>query len=195
MTNHHRNKVRIAAVATALAELKDQVVFVGGAVVSLYGENPEMMDIRVTDDVDVIIEIANRGKYIQLQERLRALGFKEDIESNVICRWKINEIIVDVMPNDPDILGFTNPWYEEGYLNKISIDVQKEKVSIFSAPYFLATKFVALETRKDGPKGRVFDWRWSRGFEDIVKIINEIDLLEQMDETSPELNAFFKTIF
>jgi len=119
MTNHHTNQVRIAAVAQALAELNNEVVFVGGAVVSLYSPKPEMMDIRVTDDVDVIIEIANRGKYIQLQERLRELGFKEDIESNVICRWKINGIIVDIMPNDPSILGFSNPWYEEGYKNKV----------------------------------------------------------------------------
>lgn len=195
MTNHHRNQVRIAAVAKALAELNEQVVFIGGAVVSLYGHNPELMDIRVTDDVDVIIEIANRGKYMLLQERLRDLGFTEDIESNVICRWRINGVIVDIMPNDPAILGFSNPWYEEGYFHRIVNNVHGIDVNIFSVPYFLAAKFVALQTRTDGLQGRIFDWRWSRDFEDIVKIVNEIDLFDYLEQTSQELKVFLKTSF
>lgn len=78
--SHHTNVVRIKAVANALRELNDQVVYIGGAVVSLYVDHPELMDLRVTDDVDVIIELANRGKYMLLQERLREIGFKEDVD-------------------------------------------------------------------------------------------------------------------
>jgi len=55
--------------------------------------------------------------------------------------------------------------------------VQEVDVSIFSEPYFIATKIVALNTRTNGKAGRIFDWRWSRDFEDIVKIIREVDLL------------------
>jgi hypothetical protein len=195
MNNHHTNIVRIVAVARALVELNEEVVFIGGAVVSLYSNKPELMDLRVTDDVDIVIEIANRGKYIQLQERLRALGFQEDIESNVICRWKINGIVVDIMPNDPDIIGFTNPWYEEGYKHKIVKTVKDIEVNIFSAPYFLATKLVALKTRPSGPDGKAIDWRWSQDFEDIVKVINEIDLFEHLAQTSGEIKLFLKSSF
>ena len=36
--NHHRNITRIKAVSNALEDLKDLVVFVGGATVSLYAD-------------------------------------------------------------------------------------------------------------------------------------------------------------
>ena len=56
--NHHINIVRIKAVANALKELNEKVVFVGGATISLYADKP-VMEIRPTDDIDVIIEVLN----------------------------------------------------------------------------------------------------------------------------------------
>ena len=58
--NNHKNIVRIKAVARALAELTEKVVFVGGATLSLYPTIP-VFEPRPTDDVDVIIEILNYG--------------------------------------------------------------------------------------------------------------------------------------
>lgn len=40
MVNSFRNLVRIKVVAKALQELNNQVVFVGGAVVDLYADDP-----------------------------------------------------------------------------------------------------------------------------------------------------------
>ena len=48
--SHRENITRIKAVYNALEELADQVVFVGGATVSLYGERPAG-EVRPTDDV------------------------------------------------------------------------------------------------------------------------------------------------
>ncbi len=48
--SHHTNIVRIKAVADALAELKEKVVFVGGATISLYPDRP-VLEVRPTDDV------------------------------------------------------------------------------------------------------------------------------------------------
>ena len=191
--SHHHNLLRIVTVARALAELNKDVVFVGGAVVSLYSQKPHLIDLRVTDDIDVIIEIANRGKYILLQERLRTLGFTEDAESNIICRWKVQGIIVDIMPNDADILGFSNPWYDEGYRNRIKTSAIDQEIQIFTAPYFIASKLVALNSRLDGD--RLFDWRWSRDFEDIMKIISEVDLFDESTCMSKELRVFIKSAF
>jgi len=56
--DYHTNIIRIKAVANALDSLKEKVVFVGGATVSLYANRP-VLEIRPTDDVDVIIEILN----------------------------------------------------------------------------------------------------------------------------------------
>jgi hypothetical protein len=56
--SHHVNIVRIKVVANALDTLKEKVVFVGGATISLYPDKP-VLEVRPTDDVDVIIEILN----------------------------------------------------------------------------------------------------------------------------------------
>ena len=87
--NHHQNITRIKAVYNALGPLKNNVVFVGGATVSLYAEYengiPEDL-VRHTDDVDILIELWAYHDYAKMEEQLRSFGFKNDIESGVICR-------------------------------------------------------------------------------------------------------------
>ena len=56
--SNHTNIVRIKAVNNALQELRDYVVFVGGATISLYADRP-IHEVRPTDDIDVIVEILN----------------------------------------------------------------------------------------------------------------------------------------
>lgn len=46
MVNSYRNIVRIKVVAKALRELNNKVVFVGGAVVDLYADDPTRGEIR-----------------------------------------------------------------------------------------------------------------------------------------------------
>jgi hypothetical protein len=170
--NYLSNISRIKVIANAFKDIKNEVIFVGGAVVSLYCKDPELIHLRITDDVDVVIEIKSYGMYMHLQEKLRELEFNEDNESQVICRWKYKGIIVDIMPNDPDILGFSNSWYKEGGLYKEKFDLDAD-TSIYILPslYFLATKFEALKNRDGG-----VDWRWSQDFEDIIKLLLEIEI-------------------
>jgi hypothetical protein len=109
MNNHHTNLVRLRAVASALAELNEKVVFVGGATVSLYATDSAAAESRPTDDIDVVVEVATYGEFSsQIEERLRQLGFMNDHESTVICRYKIHGLIVDIMPTNPEVLGFSN---------------------------------------------------------------------------------------
>jgi len=90
-----------------IRSLNEKVVFIGGATVSLYSERTAF-EVRPTDDVDVIIELLNNKDRTELDEKLRNFGFINDIESGIICRYKIQGLIVDVMPtNDPSI-GFEN---------------------------------------------------------------------------------------
>lgn len=74
MNHTHENIVRIKAVHNLLAELKDKVVFVGGATVSLYAQR-ETTAIRETKDVDILIEIASTWDYADIEEQLRKIGF------------------------------------------------------------------------------------------------------------------------
>ncbi|MGX5817164.1 hypothetical protein ACWKWU_03160 [Chitinophaga lutea] len=161
----HDNIVRIRAVANYLKGLHQPYVFVGGATVSLYATKTDISaSIRPTDDVDVVVELASYADHSQLEERLSALGFANDKESGVICRYSIHGIIVDIMPISSSILGFSNKWYPEGFRHAIrySLDANTD-ILIFSVPYFLASKWEAHKTRGG-------DFRSSHDFEDMVYI-------------------------
>lgn len=174
----------------ALAKLKEKVVFVGGATISLYPDRP-VLDARPTDDVDVIIEILNYTDRAELEDKLRSIGFSHDIESGVICRYRIQGIIVDIMPtNDPSI-GFNNCWYPEGFENAINYDIDDQNtVQILSAPYFIATK---LEAHKDRGQN---DGRTSQDFEDIIYILeNRETIWDEINSSSDNLKLYLQTEF
>ncbi len=105
--NHHENTVRIKAVHNNLADLKDKVVYVGGATISLYSDR-ETLEVRPTDDIDVIVEILSYNERSKLEEKLRLIGFQHDMDSSVVCRYKIQGIIVDIMPTADESIGFKN---------------------------------------------------------------------------------------
>lgn len=164
--SHQQNILRIKIVYDALEELGPEVIFVGGATVSLYADRLGD-EIRPTDDVDILIEILNYRDYAGIEDKLRLKGFNNDVESGVICRYKVRGIVVDVMPTSKEILGFANKWYVEGYANSMIYKINEEySINIFSAPYFLATKLEAFKDRGNN------DGRWSTDFEDIVFLLN-----------------------
>lgn len=92
----------------------------------------------------VVIELASYAGYAELDERLRSIGFLNDTESGVFCRYKIQGIIVDVMPTHAEAIGFSNRWYPEGYRQAIMRRIdENSEVMIFSLPYFIASKWEA----------------------------------------------------
>jgi len=188
----HENLIRIKAVWHALQGLKQEYVFVGGATVSLYATNPLLAsEIRPTDDVDVIVELASYKGYSELDERLRSLGFKNDMVSGVICRYSIQGIIVDVMPTDPAAIGFSNRWYPEGFEKAIPFILDEQTtISIFSLPYFVASKWEAFKGRGNN------NYRTSKDFEDLVYILENVDDFEEQIQNSPaHLFAYLRDEF
>ncbi|MBK8503109.1 MAG: hypothetical protein IPL46_13380 [Saprospiraceae bacterium] len=188
--SHQINRARIKAIAIALEELNEQVVFVGGAAVSLYGDETQIPDHRPTDDIDVIIEMATYGQFAQIQDRLRALGFREDAFSRVICRWTFEDIIVDIMPLDDKLWGFSNVWYQRAYPFRELIEL--DGISVYRLPvsYFLLTKWEALKNRDGG-----IDWRWSQDFEDMVKIMVGTKEWQDISELNIETKMAYLGIF
>ena len=188
--DHHTNVLRIKAVANALNSLNEKVVFIGGATVSLYVNRP-VMEIRPTDDVDVIIEILNYKERGELEERLRKIGFSNDIDSGIVCRYKIHGIVVDIMPtNDPSI-GFSNKWYQEGFDNSVDYKIDEQcSIKILDAPYFIATKIEAFKGRGKN------DGRTSQDFEDIVFILeNRESIWQEINELEGDISTYFKNEF
>jgi len=164
--NHHQNIVRIKTVARGLQDLNKEVVYIGGASISLYADEVAMPDHRPTDDVDIIIEVGSFAERVRLDERLISLGFAEDVESGIICRWKIQGIIVDIMPTTENIYGFVNPWYTKVFAERYSILLHDIEINILPVHLLILTKWEALLHRDGG-----VDWRWSHDFEDIVKVM------------------------
>lgn len=184
--SHHTNITRIKGVHNALGELKNSVAFVGGATVSLYADNPELVEVRPTNDIDVVIEIGTYGDYTKIQEQLGTLGFNVDIESNVICRYKYQALTVDIMPTEESILGFSNRWYKEGFEHLVKYNIDDyNKVNIFSTPYFIASKLEAFKGR-GGDDGRM-----SQDFEDIVFVLDNRKLVwNEMRDAKEELRCY-----
>lgn len=184
--SHHKNTVRIKAVHNSLADLKDKVVYVGGATISLYSDR-ETLEVRPTDDIDVIVEILSYNERSKLEEKLRSIGFQHDMDSSVICRYKIQGIIVDIMPTADESIGFKNIWYPEGFKNAIDYKIDDiTTVKILSVPYFIATKLEAYKGRGSG------DGRTSHDFEDIVYVLeNRQTIWDELRNTSGELKKYF----
>ncbi|MDP1803140.1 MAG: nucleotidyl transferase AbiEii/AbiGii toxin family protein [Bacteroidota bacterium] len=188
--NHHTNTVRIKAVAKALKELNEKVVFVGGATISLYPDRP-VLEVRPTDDVDVIIEIVNYVDRTELEAKLRSIGFSPDIESGVICRYQIQGIIVDIMPTDDASIGFKNIWYPKGFEKAINYELEKNfTIKILSAPYFLATKLEAFKGRGKN------DGRTSSDFEDIIYVLeNRQTIWDEINNAEEGLKNYLRKEF
>jgi predicted nucleotidyltransferase len=190
MINHTQNITRIKAVYNALGELAAKTIFVGGAVVSLYADRP-YDDTRPTDDIDIVVELLDYNGYAAIEEKLRNKGFVNDTESKIICRYKINGIVVDVMPNAEKVLGFSNKWYAPGFKQAIDFEIDKQHtVKIFTAAYFIACKLEAFKSR--GKK----DGRSSTDFEDIVFVLNTRNTIWQDLQNAPkEVNDYLKNEF
>lgn len=184
------NLVALQAVARALGHLLSRVVFVGGSTAGLYNTIPKAPESRFTNDVDCIIEVVPRMAYYALEEELRALGFVNDQTAKVICRWRVGGLVVDVMPiNEDNILGFSNPWYPEGFAHALPYTLpDKTVIQIMPAVYFVATKLAALRSR--GMK----DIRLSNDLEDIVYVVdNRPKLASEVAAASDAVREYIVT--
>ncbi len=82
------NRELLERAAELLRPLLDELVFVGGCATGLLISDPGSGGVRQTRDVDAIVEVASYAKYEMLSDQLRSLGFREDTEDGVICRWR-----------------------------------------------------------------------------------------------------------
>ncbi|MCL1484542.1 MAG: nucleotidyl transferase AbiEii/AbiGii toxin family protein [Marinobacter sp.] len=127
-------------VAVALGILNENVVYVGGAMVSLYIDDPAAEDVRPTKDIDITLEIANVKELEELRVKLEKRGFIQSSEDDVICRFRYKDIKVDVMSTTEVGWAPANPWFEPGFENSISIKIEDTEISILPLPYFFGHK-------------------------------------------------------
>ncbi len=189
MENKVINISIVAEVAEALKELKEQMVFIGGAVVSLYTDDPSSDEIRPTADVDLTINLLNYADWAQMQERLAQLGFSPNPEGKSICSYQYNKIDVDIMPAEDSSIGPSNTWYKVGFKDLWKVDAKEQQITIFSAPCYLATKFEAYNDRGT-------DYRTSHDFEDIMNILdNRTTIVEEIITSDKEIKQYLQSEF
>ncbi|MGE4553351.1 MAG: hypothetical protein AB7D57_09570 [Desulfovibrionaceae bacterium] len=168
MGTHRQGQAQaLQSVVRALGELAEEFVFVGGAVAGLLMTDSAVSDVRYTLDLDVIVRVATRVEFYGLQERLRAKGFREDAEGGVICRWRRDDIVLDVMPTDAGVLGFSNRWYADAVAAAETCRLEDgTRLRHVNGVFFLATKLEALHGRGEGR------YMESRDMEDIVALLD-----------------------
>lgn len=178
-------------VARRLGKLNDEVIYLGGCSTALFIDDPLSLDVRPTIDVDCIVNIISLSKYYQFEKKLEKQGFKQSINEKVICRWYYDDIILDVMPVDENILKFGNRWYKEAIKNPISHQLTKDVyVKSITAPYLLATKIEAFNTRGNG------DFLGSHDFEDIITVIaGRVGIVEDIASEEKELRIYLRDFF
>jgi predicted nucleotidyltransferase len=161
------NMALLVAIAQAMGPVCDQLVFVGGCATGLLVDDAGLMDVRPTEDVDAIVEVASLAGYHRLTDQLMQRGFKQTMADNTPpFRWYWNRMQLDLVPLDEKVLGFANPWYRVGFDAALVADVaQGLKLRHLSAPHFLATKFEAFKDRGQN------DVYLSHDLEDILTVI------------------------
>jgi predicted nucleotidyltransferase len=177
MNPNDPNVTMMELVAARLGEdLREQLVFVGGAVAGLLITDPAQPTIRPTEDVDLIVEVAARADYQRVEETLRKRGFVNDVSADApICRWRVDAVTVDVMPTLEEILGFSNRWYPLALATARRTPLPSgTEIRLVTAPAFVATKFEAFAGR-----GRN-DYLFSHDLGDLISVLDGRD--ELIDE-------------
>lgn len=194
MNNNLRHQeIMLQAVADALGpELLAQVAFVGGCTTALLITDAFTLEaVRFTDDIDVIVHVLGPGRWQHLLAELRTRGFHESPQDDITCRMRLaqagaQELIVDLMPDDAQILGFTNRWYADAVLAATYFPLSSGTViRVVSPVHFVATKLEAYLGRGNN------DPLASRDMEDLLSLVDGREtLLQEITAAAPELRGY-----
>jgi hypothetical protein len=180
MSKH--NLELLGEAARLVSPLLGELVFVGGSTTALLITDKAAAEVRPTYDVDAIAEISSYAAYADFSERLRRCGFSEDVsEGAPICRWRLKKTILDVMPLDEKILGFSNRWYKPAMDSAVVHELEPDlRVRVVTAVYFCATKLEAFAGR-----GK-HDYQSSHDLEDLMAVMDGRPELAEEIRSGPE---------
>ncbi|MGO9112087.1 MAG: hypothetical protein ACLP9L_22915 [Thermoguttaceae bacterium] len=185
MSKH--NLALLIEAAHLLEPLLGELVFVGGSTTALLITDKAAADVRPTYDVDAIAEITSYAAYAEFSERLRKLGFTEDTsEGAAICRWRQKKTILDVMPLDEKILGFSNRWYKPAMDSAVARELEPGlRVRVVTGLFFCATKLEAFAGRGKN------DYLASHDLEDLVSVVDgRAELVEEIHAGPEDVRTY-----
>jgi hypothetical protein len=185
------NRALFEAVVLLLRPMLDSLVFVGGCTTGLFLTDPAAGSARPTKDVDAIVDVTSYAKYNSIAQRLRQLGLTEDTTPDApLCRWRSNGVIVDVMPTDPSVLGFSNRWYPTAIKTAQTWRIAEQAVQIVRPELFIATKLEAFHGRGND------DFFESHDLEDIVTVVDgRPEIADEVAAAEEELRSYIVSEF
>ncbi len=191
-------EIMLQTVADALgAELLAQVAFVGGCTTALLITDEVTREgVRYTEDVDLIVHVLGYGGWHAMLNQLHPRGFFESPLDDVSCRLRLrqpgqSDLIVDFMPDDAAILGFTNRWYRDALASAQPFTLSTgATIRLVTPVHFVATKLEAYQGRGNN------DPLASRDVEDLLNLVDGRDtLLHEISLSAPELSRYIATQF
>jgi len=183
----------LITVASALGdELLKDVAFLGGCTTGLLITDKFSKEaVRFTDDVDLVTHVVGYPGWLKFQKRIRERGFKESMEDDINCRMRLNGLIVDFMPDDEKILGYSNRWYSKALESAEKYELEKGLIIKLITPvFFIATKLEAYKGRGAN------DPIQSRDLEDILNVVDgRVELANELRKASVEIQKYISVEF
>ena len=174
----------VERVALALEEIKDEVIFVGGATLSLYVTDKGAEQPRPTTDIDVSVQVSTYGEMEHLRERLAAKRFHPAISEEVLYRYRFQDILIDFIPIEATELGPKNKWLKPGFQVAEHVSIGATSIKILPVGLFLASKWEAFKSRGGDPRS-------SHDFEDIVYTIdNNLEVVNSVAMAGDDVISF-----
>lgn len=177
----------IAQVTRRFKELEIPHAFLGGAIVPLLVDDPDLHQVRPTQDVDTLVQVITQSEYAELEQRLRDNGFRNDpSEGAPICRYLMDGCKVDVMPISAAAIGLRSRWFPEALSSAILRPIGKnESAPIIPSAYFLATKLEAFKDRGHE------DYQASHDLEDFLAVIDGCaTIVDQIAQAPADLRQY-----
>lgn len=166
-TRREKARTVLRTIARALDGERPPVMFVGGVTTALF-PLPKGVDVRPTDDVDCVVDLASIADYYAFVSRLRARGFSECIDEGApLCRLVYQGIRVDFVATVDTGIGPSNRWYTSAVAaaNVHTLDDGLE-VRAITPIFFVATKLEAFRGRGHG------DYMASHDLEDVLTVLS-----------------------
>jgi hypothetical protein len=134
----------------------------------------------------VIVELISTERYSTIEATLRQHGFEHDMsEGAPICRWRLGELIVDMMPTQGEQIGLNTTWFAEVLAQSIQTEYAHTPLKIVSAVGFLVTKYLIFTERGEG------DFYASHDLEDLLTVIDgRAAIVEEIDKAPKNLRDY-----
>ncbi|HEY0839416.1 MAG TPA: hypothetical protein VGD74_04470, partial [Vulgatibacter sp.] len=127
--------------------------------------------------------------YLDLASKLVSLGFRSaPLEGDPLCRFRKDDLTLDVMPIDGQVLGFTNRWFNYAFSTAVTISLSADVTIRVATPLALvATKMEAFLDRGGG------DVVASHDLEDLFTLLaGDDDLVDQIAKGDLEVHRFLR---